>query len=128
MNPNDIDYVVCGTVIQDSMTTNIAREAILTSGLPDKIAAHTVTQACISSNQALTTALSYVKSGICDVAIAGGVELLSDAPIKLNKKMRQLLISASKIKKPAQYLQLLTKLRPNYLALEVNGLNSIMTF
>ena len=67
----------------------------------------------------MTTAFSYVKSGLCDVAIAGGVELLSDAPIRISRKMRQFLISASKVKKPAQYLQLLTQLRPNYLSLEV---------
>lgn len=54
-----IDYVIYGTVIQEVKTSNIAREASLAAGYPDNIPAHTVTQACISSNQAITTGTSY---------------------------------------------------------------------
>lgn len=43
------------TVIQEVNTSNVAREAVLSAGLSDKIPAHTVTQACISANQAMTT-------------------------------------------------------------------------
>ena len=42
-------------VIQEVNTSNVAREAVLSAGLSDKIPAHTVTQACISANQAMTT-------------------------------------------------------------------------
>lgn len=44
-----------GTVIQEVKTSNVAREAALGAGFSDKIPAHTVTMACISSNQAITT-------------------------------------------------------------------------
>lgn len=77
-----VDYIVMGTVIQEVKTSNIAREvsicfpfglfaaeihksfifhftfsfqASLGAGFSDKIPAHTVTQACISSNQAITS-------------------------------------------------------------------------
>jgi len=54
--PKDlVDYIIYGTVIQEVKTTNIARDAALTAGFSDKTPAHTVTQACISSNQAITT-------------------------------------------------------------------------
>ena len=51
----EIGYVIFGTVIQEVKTSNIARETVLSAGLSDKIPAHTVTQACISANQAITT-------------------------------------------------------------------------
>ncbi|XP_027488874.1 trifunctional enzyme subunit beta, mitochondrial-like [Corapipo altera] len=54
--PKDVvDYIVYGTVIQEVKTSNVAREAALGAGFSDKTPAHTVTMACISSNQAMTT-------------------------------------------------------------------------
>lgn len=44
-----------GTVIQEVKTSNIGREAALAAGFSDKTPAHTVTMACISSNQSITT-------------------------------------------------------------------------
>lgn len=52
-----IQYVIYGTVIQEVKTSNIARDAAICAGYSDKIPAHTVTQACISSNQAITTGI-----------------------------------------------------------------------
>jgi acetyl-CoA acyltransferase len=46
---------VFGTVIQEVKTSNIAREAALGAGFSQKTPAHTVTMACISANQAITT-------------------------------------------------------------------------
>uniref|UniRef100_A0A8C9E248 Trifunctional enzyme subunit beta, mitochondrial n=1 Tax=Phocoena sinus TaxID=42100 RepID=A0A8C9E248_PHOSS len=54
--PKDVvDYIIFGTVIQEVKTSNVAREAALGAGFSDKTPAHTVTMACISSNQAMTT-------------------------------------------------------------------------
>jgi acetyl-CoA acyltransferase len=47
LNKNDIDYVICGTVIQEVRTSNIAREASLNAGLPNTIGSHTVAQVFI---------------------------------------------------------------------------------
>ena len=44
-------------------TSNIAREAALGAGFSDRIPAHTVTMACISSNQAITTCLGLIEMG-----------------------------------------------------------------
>ena len=44
-------------------TSNIAREAALGAGFSDRIPAHTVTMACISSNQAITTCLGLMSQG-----------------------------------------------------------------
>lgn len=50
-----VDYIIYGTVIQEVKTSNIAREAALSAGFSEFTPAHTVTMACISSNQAITT-------------------------------------------------------------------------
>lgn len=42
VNKEDIDYVIAGTVIQEVRTSNIAREAAINAGLPNRIGAHTV--------------------------------------------------------------------------------------
>ena len=44
-------------------TSNIAREAALGAGFSDRIPAHTVTMACISANQAITTCLGMMSQG-----------------------------------------------------------------
>ena len=51
----EIDYVICGNVIQEVKTSNIAREAALGAGFSQKTPSHTVTMACISANQAITS-------------------------------------------------------------------------
>jgi len=83
-----VDYICMGTVIQEVKTSNIAREAALGAGFSDRIPAHTVTMACISANQAITTCLGMMSMGVYDVCIAGGVEFMSDVPIRHSRKMR----------------------------------------
>ncbi|VDM84724.1 unnamed protein product, partial [Strongylus vulgaris] len=83
----DVDHVICGTVIQECKTSNVAREAALEAGFPDKIPCHTVTLACISSNVAMTTGMGMLATGNAKAIIAGGVELLSDVPIRYNRKV-----------------------------------------
>lgn len=98
--PKDvIDYVVCGNVIQEVKTSNIAREAAINAGLPYHIGAHTVAQACISANAAIATGAQQIQTGHADVVLAGGVETFSDLPIRLTRPIRQKLITMSKAMK-----------------------------
>ncbi|KAL8581461.1 hypothetical protein ACOMHN_004346 [Nucella lapillus] len=109
--PKDaVEYVVYGTVIQEVKTSNIAREASLGAGISDRVPSHTVTQACISSNQAITTGVGLIASGQCDTVIAGGVEFMSDVPIRHSRKMRGLMLSMNKAKTLPSRLQLVSKM------------------
>lgn len=65
--------------------------------------------------------MGYINSGIADVAIAGGVEYLTDVPIRHSREMRQLMLAASKVKKTSQYFSLLSKFKLKYLAPEVRN-------
>ncbi|KAF7273220.1 mitochondrial trifunctional protein beta subunit [Rhynchophorus ferrugineus] len=109
-----IDYIIYGAVIQEVKTSNIAREASLCAGYSDKTPAHTVTMACISSNVAMTTAIGLINSGVYEMIVAGGVEFMSDIPIRHSRKMRSLLLKANKAKTIQQKLALLASIRPDY--------------
>lgn len=114
-----IDYIIYGTVIQEVKTSNIAREAALCAGFSEFTPAHTVTMACISSNQGITTGIGLIAAGAYDVIVAGGVEFMSDVPIRLNRKFRSLLLKANKAKSPLDKLRLLSTFRPGFLAPEL---------
>ena len=126
-NPNQVQYCVMGTVIQEVKTSNVAREAILGAGLPQNIPAHTVTMACISSNQALATAVGQIRCGNFEVAICGGTETMSDLPIRHSRSMRKKLINSRKIKSPMGYLQLLLSLRSRDFAPELPAVAEFST-
>ncbi|XP_058804680.1 trifunctional enzyme subunit beta, mitochondrial [Phymastichus coffea] len=106
-----IDYVVYGTVIQEVKTSNIAREALLAAGYSEHTPGHTVTMACISSNMAITTGVGLINSGVYDTIVAGGVEFMSDVPIRHSRAMRSLMLKANKAKTPMQKLGLLASIR-----------------
>ena len=105
VNGSQLDRVIMGTVIQDVNTSNVARESALGAGVPNSVPAHTVTQACISSNQAITSAIELIRSGQAHIILAGGTETMSDIPIRLRKNMRQKLLEARKYKSPGDWLK-----------------------
>ncbi|XP_076440392.1 trifunctional enzyme subunit beta, mitochondrial-like [Babylonia areolata] len=127
--PKDaVEYVVYGTVIQEVKTSNVAREASLGAGISDRVPAHTVTQACISSNQAITTGIGLIASGQCDAVIAGGVEFMSDVPIRHSRKMRGLMLTMNKAKTVPARLQLLRQmLTPSALTPELPAVAEFST-
>merc|ERR550537_656978 len=96
--PKSIDYVLMGTVIQEAKNQNIARDAGLAAGIPEGVPSHTVTQACISSNQAICSGINLIQTGQADVVVAGGVETMSDVPIKFSKPLRERMLASRKIK------------------------------
>uniref|UniRef100_A0A2K5MRG1 Trifunctional enzyme subunit beta, mitochondrial n=1 Tax=Cercocebus atys TaxID=9531 RepID=A0A2K5MRG1_CERAT len=122
-----VDYIIFGTVIQEVKTSNVAREAALGAGFSDKTPAHTVTMACISANQAMTTGVGLIASGHCDVIVAGGVELMSDIPIRHSRKMRKLMLDLNKAKSMGQRLSLISKFRLNFLAPELPAVAEFST-
>jgi len=107
---DQIDSVVCGTVIMEVKTSNIAREAALSAGVPQKVPCHTVTLACISSNVAITTGMGMISTGAADVVVAGGVEFMSDVPIRFSRKMRELMMSMPKAKTTQKKLSTVAKM------------------
>ena len=81
-----LTQVIMGTVISNLKTSNVAREAALGAGIPNTVPCHTVTQACISANRAISDGCLEIMTGRVDVVIAGGVDLTSDTPIQFPKE------------------------------------------
>ena len=106
-----IGQVVLGNVIQNPVTSNVARDAALAAGLPAATPAHTVTLACISANRAVADAALGLAAGRRDFAVAGGVELLSDVPPVFAKPVRRRLFELRKARSPLHYVRLLRGLR-----------------
>ena len=89
IDPTEVGQVVTGCVSQvGEQSFNIGRTAWLSAGLPLTTAATTVDTQCGSSQQATNLATSLVGSGVVDVAVACGVELMSRVPIGSNSSKK----------------------------------------
>src|SRR5438105_13647012 len=89
IEPTEVGQVVGGCVSQvGEQSFNIARTAWLAAGLPQSVAATTIDTQCGSSQQATTLATSLVGSGVVDVALACGVEIMSRVPIGSNSSKK----------------------------------------
>ena len=85
IDPAEVGQVVGGCVSQvGEQAFNITRTSWLAAGLPISTAATTVDTQCGSSQQATNLATALVGSGVVDVAIACGVEIMSRIPIGSN--------------------------------------------
>tara|TARA_R100001143_G_C3361215_1_gene136176 strand:+ start:26790 stop:28091 length:1302 start_codon:yes stop_codon:yes gene_type:complete len=123
----DIGHIYFGNVIQDINTSNIAREISLAAGLPGHIPATTTSMACISSNIAISTAVNAISMGQINVSAVGGVEVMSDIPIRFRKKFRQKLLETQKYKKPTDWLKFFKGLRPSDLLPEIPSISEFST-
>ena len=99
LDPASIDYLYYGTVIQETRTSNIAREASMGAGIPYSVPSHTVSMACISANQAITAGAEKILSGQADIVVAGGCETFSDVPIRFSRAIRQRMLAFPKASK-----------------------------
>lgn len=82
IDPAVIDDVIWGCVSQvGEQTFDIGRTAVLVAGWPESIPGVTVDRQCGSSQQALAFAAAGVIAGQYDVAVAGGVEMMSRVPM-----------------------------------------------
>jgi acetyl-CoA C-acetyltransferase len=82
IDPAEVEQVIGGCVSQvGQQGFNVTRTAWLTAGLPLTAPATTVDSQCGSSQQATNLATSLVASGVVDVAVAGGVEVMSRVPM-----------------------------------------------
>ena len=111
-----IDGLVFGTVVPSIPAPNVAREVTLEAGLPPTVQAFSVSRACASANQAITSAAESIMHGYGDVYVTGGVEILSDVPMLLSRSMRDALLSASKAKTLGGRAKALAGIRPKDLA------------
>lgn len=85
VDPGAVDDCIMGCVGQiGAQAFNVARNAWISAGLPEHVPAVTIDRQCGSSQQAVHFAAMGVMSGVQDLVVAGGVEVMS--LIKLNSQ------------------------------------------
>jgi acetyl-CoA C-acetyltransferase len=85
IDPATVEDVIMGCVMQvGEQSTNVARNVVLASKLPESVPATSVDRQCGSSQQALQFAAQAVMSGTMDIVIAAGVESMTRVPMGLS--------------------------------------------
>ena len=127
INPNLVDSVVMGCVISTLKTSNLAREAALGAGIPNSTPCHTVSQACISANRAIATAIADILTGQSSIVIAGGADSASETPIGYKKHMRTKLMKGKKLKSTTEMIKFILGFRPKDFLPEIPDISEFST-
>jgi acetyl-CoA acyltransferase len=116
IDPALIDRVVYGSVVQDVGSPNIARELVLSTGIPDDTDAYSVTRACATSTQTFVDGAQAILMGEAEVVIAGGADSLSRPPVLFSDEFVEVMQAAQAARDLPTRLKALAELRPKDLA------------
>ena len=83
IDPAIVDECIMGNVVGAGLGQNPARQAALRGGLPDHVAALTINKVCGSGLKAVMLADQGIATGDIDIAVAGGMESMSNCPYLL---------------------------------------------
>jgi len=83
IEPDTVDEVIMGNVVQAGLGQNPARQAALRGGLNPRVAAMTVNKVCGSGLKAVALAAQSVMLSESDMIVAGGMESMSNCPYLL---------------------------------------------
>jgi acetyl-CoA C-acetyltransferase len=85
VEPEDVEYVVMGQVLQAGAGQAPARQAAVGAGIPKEVPADTINKVCASSIRAVEIADLMIRAGGHEVVVTGGMESMSNAPYLLPK-------------------------------------------
>ena len=85
IDPAIVDECIMGNVVSAGLGQNPARQAALRGGLLDDVAAVTVNKVCGSGLKAVMLADQAIRTGDIDVAVAGGMESMSNCPYLMRR-------------------------------------------
>ncbi|MGA8584298.1 MAG: acetyl-CoA C-acyltransferase [Roseiarcus sp.] len=80
LKPEEVETAAMGNVVQAGIRMNPARQAAVHAGLPVTVPAMTVNRVCGSGAQAIVSAAQEILLGNANVAVAGGMENMNQAP------------------------------------------------
>lgn len=88
LDPQQVEEVIMGNVLQAGLGQNPARQALLRSGLSDTVCGFTVNKVCGSGLKSVALAAQAIAAGQALALVAGGMENMSQAPYLLEAKAR----------------------------------------
>lgn len=90
VDPNDIEEVLMGNVIQAGNGQAPARQAVIFAGLPATVSATAINKVCGSGLKAAMLSAQAIRAGDADLFVAGGMESMSRAPYLVNGRSGEL--------------------------------------
>ena len=85
VDPSQVEHVVMGQVLQAGQGQIPSRQAQIEAGIPKEVTSETINKVCASGVRAAGILDSAIRAGDLDVAVAGGMESMSNAPYLLPK-------------------------------------------
>ncbi len=85
IEPEQVDEVVMGCVLQAGLGQNVARQMAMHAGVPKEIPSMTINKVCGSGLRAVMLAAQIIKAGDAAIVVAGGAESMSMAPFAVPK-------------------------------------------
>ncbi|USD36677.1 MULTISPECIES: acetyl-CoA C-acyltransferase FadI [Ferrimonas] len=110
LDPQSVDQLVYGQVIQMPKAPNIAREIVLGTGMNVHTDAYSVTRACATSFQSTVNIAESIMAGTVDVGIAGGSDSSSVLPITVSTKLARALVDLTKARTLGQRIAIFRRL------------------
>lgn len=83
--PNQVQEVYMGNVVSANVGQAPAKQAALKAGLPANIPCTTINKVCASGTKSIMLAAQSIQLGLIDVAVAGGMESMSNVPYYVPK-------------------------------------------
>src|ERR1700721_2290015 len=80
VSPDQVDYVLMGQVILAGQGQITARQAAVKGGIPMTVPANTINKVCLSGLNTIYLADQMIRAGGADIAVAGGLEPITEAP------------------------------------------------
>jgi acetyl-CoA C-acetyltransferase len=85
LEPDEVEYVLMGQVLQAGAGQAPARQAAIAAGIPKEVPADTINKVCASSVRAIEIADLMIRAGGHELVVTGGMESMSNAPYLLPK-------------------------------------------
>ena len=85
IDPDLVDYVIMGQVLQAGTGQVTARQAAVAAGIPMSTPAITINKVCLSGLNAIYLAAQMIEAGDAQVVVAGGMESMTNAPYLIPK-------------------------------------------
>lgn len=116
LSGSKVDEVVAGAVLKHTRDFNLTREAVLGSALSANTPACDLQQACATGLEAVIYTSNKIRLGQAQIAIAGGTDSASDAPIVVTEGLRKALLKANRARGLPERLKAFASIRPADLA------------
>lgn len=85
VKPADVNEVIMGCVLPAGLGQSPARQASLGAGIPKDVSVLTINKVCSSGLRSVSLADQLIRSGDCEIVVAGGMESMTNAPYTLPK-------------------------------------------